>query len=207
MFIFIQLIRYIPVWGLGGVLMSYASALSFTESEPGWSFRGCDHSLYTASLLLVVVAWATDFNPFVTHQFGGDLLTLLNLGSSGLLLSILLGQPMGLTNKCACRSARINNTTTSYVNLESGYIGLRYAVKYLHIDLVKPTVLGCLPLLLVLFAVHASMNGLQRVRRARYVLHGRWLADIGRAARRPGRSAGRPFGDAVVRTIEGRAVG
>jgi hypothetical protein len=185
--------------------------MNLTKSEPG--FRGCDHALYTASLIMVGAAWAFDFIPIVSDFFGAAL-TVLDLGSSGLLLTILLRQPTGLTNKCSCRAVKIDETFDLYVNLESGFVGMCYAVKYLHNDLVKPAVLGCMPLLLVLVAVHAwctqsflwsadydkAMKGLQCVRQARYVLRGCWLAPVARL-----------FGccadDVFLRDFERRAVG
>jgi hypothetical protein len=125
-------------------------------------------------------------------------LTVLEVASCTQLLSILLGQPIGLYNSCACRAS-----TWSRVAGVGGYITFETDDYYrANFDMrrfwVAGTVLGCLPLLGIMFAVHAwcaqsflwsydyakAMRGLQRVRRARYVLHGGLYAGFARRLQR-----------------------
>jgi Ni/Co efflux regulator RcnB len=125
-------------------------------------------------------------------------LTVLEVASCAQLLSILLGQLIGLYNSCACRAS-----TWSRVAGVGGYVTFETDDYYrAHFDMrrfwLAGTVLGCLPLLSIVFAVHAwcaqsflwsydyakAMRGLRRVRRARYVLHGGWYACFARRLRR-----------------------
>jgi hypothetical protein len=134
------------------------------------------------------------------------------IGSSCLLI-ILIGQPLGLFNSCACHPWRKRVDKSDFLVPELGDTFSQLANPYSFTKAqVKATVLGCLPLLLVLYAVYAwctqsvlsssgyakAMSGLQRVRRMQYVLCGEWCAGAIRAARQDCRRSSRSAADATA---------
>jgi hypothetical protein len=83
------------------------------------------------------------------------MLALPELRSCRLLLLILSRRPMVLAINCACRCAKVHQTMGEHVSLESGYIDRHFAVGEHGGSIAKPIVFSCLPLLLVLYNVHA----------------------------------------------------
>ncbi len=142
------------------------------------------------------VLWHARTRKFMLLHCPRIMLTVLELVSCTHLLLILLGQPTGLYNSCYCSS--VNNGFGAYVLLETYHFFPRhgYPVGY-PAEYVAKAGLGCLPLLLVLYAMYAwctqsfmssydyaeAMRGLARVRIARYILHGKWLGSLARSAR------------------------
>jgi hypothetical protein len=123
------------------------------------------------------------------------LMTAVEIIGSTWLLIILLGQPLGLFNSCACHPMRYGAGLGNYIILESNDTVRQLLDPYRFARAqVKAIIFGCLPLLLVPYAVHAwctqsflsspdhaeAMRSLQRVQ---YVFRGEWCASAFRAAR------------------------
>ncbi len=130
--------------------------------------------------------------------------------SCSYLLFLLLGQPIGLFNSCACLNGRKNVHGKIFVSLDAPVTGTK--------DIAVILLVGCLPLMLVPYAMYIwctqsflssydynkAMSGLKRVRRWRHVNRGKWLTGFVRAVCRLGWNTGAGVADASAEAAERR---
>jgi hypothetical protein len=114
-------------------------------------------------------------------------LTSIELINCAWLVMFMLGRPLGLFNSCACNRNYYRNVSLS-----------PFPNKPHRQWTILSTIVGCLPLLIVVYAIHAwcmlsflssydfaaAMRGLQRIRRMRYILRGKWLSSLVQNVRR-----------------------
>jgi hypothetical protein len=234
------ILTYVPLYGAIAVFLSYGSAFAVAQSITIRAL-GCGIWFYFFALGQVYLCvffdiWDQDMthmesrlraynrirDPRGVWRVFNIIRIVLESLSCGLLLLILIGQPIGLNNSCRCRSDVANNNNTEwYVSLEADYLRQRAHARDARTVQLQAIVVGCLPLLISLYAVYAwctqsvlwstdygtAMRGVHRIRWARYILRFRWCADIGRTALRLIGRARRALGDAVLSAALGGGMG
>jgi hypothetical protein len=189
-----------------GLSTSGAVIISYFAHTLGLGCRSGNYIIYGAlafsSFALEMTGWvvqgtwqrrrrrqprSTDTSSVLPRHFG-VVLTVLEVVSFTELLTILLGQPTGLYNSCACRGS-----LWSPIRGVGGYV--TFSTREYDREHFEPahfrdygTAIGCLPLLVAFYAAYAwctqsflwsddsrkALRGLRRVRRARYLLGGLW---------------------------------